>query len=209
MTGARGSVRHRRVGAVPAWVLAALTLAGCASSVPTRFHTLLPAPVGSMGARSAPDVRYDLVTVSVPAQVDQPQIVLRGPDDTMTALEHDRWAAPLADEIRAAVRQRIDLALSDLPSTATPVAVAPWRIALDVQRFDSMLGRAVQLQVGWSLQAPAGGPPLRCLLAIERRVGNPSVAAVTAGHRAAFEQLGDAIGRALKTAATGGQPACT
>jgi uncharacterized lipoprotein YmbA len=190
-----------------AWVLTALVLAACASPVPTRFHTLLSAPTGAPAARGAPDVRFELVAVSVPSQVDQPQIVLRLPDDTMTALEQDRWVAPLVDEIRAALSQRIDLALSGLPSTGAAPA-PPWRIALEVQRFDSMLGRAVRVQASWSLQAPGGGPPLRCLAAIERRVGD-GVAALTAGHRAAFEQLGDAIGRALRSAATGDQPACS
>lgn len=188
------------------WVLAALALVGCASSVPTRFHTLLPAPAGAPVARSVPDVRFQLVSVRVPAQVDQPQIVLRGPDDTMTALEQDRWVAPLVDEIRGAVTQRIELALGDLPSTGA-APTPPWRIAIEVQRFDSMLGRAVRVQAQWSLQAPGGAAPLRCQAVIERRVGE-GVAAVTAGHRAAFEQLGDAIGQALKTAATGGQPGC-
>jgi uncharacterized protein len=186
--------------------LAALVLAGCASSQPTRFHTLLPAAVGAPVVRSAPDVRFQLVSVRVPAQVDQPQIVLRLPDDTMTALEQDRWVAPLVDEIRGAVTQRVESALSDLPATGA-APTAPWRIAIDVQRFDSMLGRAVRVQAQWSLQAPGGGAPLRCQAVIERRVGE-GVAAVTAGHRAAFEQLGDAIGQALKTAATGGHPGC-
>jgi uncharacterized lipoprotein YmbA len=66
----------------------------------------------------------------------------------------------------------------------------------------------VSVQAQWTLQAPDGStPPLRCQVAIERRVGD-SVAAVTAGHRAAFEQLGDAIGQALKAAASGNQPSC-
>jgi uncharacterized lipoprotein YmbA len=207
---ASGSFEHPRARALDVgWVLVALVaaMAGCASSVPTRFHTLLPAATGAPGAGSAPDVRFDLA-VTVPAQVDQPQIVLRLPDDTMTALEQDRWVAPLPDEIRGAVRQRIDLALSGLPTT-TAAPVPPWRITLDVQRFDSMLGRAVRVQASWTLQPPSGSaPPLRCQAAIERRVGD-SVASVTAGHRAAFEQLGDAISQALKTAASGGQPGCS
>ena len=36
--------------------------------------------------------------------------------DLVTALEHERWIAPLADEMRAALTLRIDAALVDAPA---------------------------------------------------------------------------------------------
>jgi uncharacterized lipoprotein YmbA len=182
-------------------------LCGCAStSEPARFHTLLPA-AGDRAAtstRAAPPVRVEVLPVTLPVQVDVAQIVVRLPDDSMRALEHERWIAPLADEIRAALALRIDAALSDLAATSVD---APWRVTLDVQRFDSTLGGAAGLQALWSLQPSGNGTALRCQVN-DREAVAAGPAALVSGHRAMLQRLGDAIARALRTAATGGKPAC-
>ena len=49
----------------------------------------------------------DVLPVSVPPQVDQPQWLVRAPDDSLQMLEQERWAAPLRDEIRSAVAERL------------------------------------------------------------------------------------------------------
>ena len=195
------------VVAVGLWILTALL--GCAStSTPARFHTLVPS-IDSAAAttRVAPGVRVELLPVTLPAQVDVPQIVVRLPDDSMRALEHERWIAPLADEIRAALALRIDAALAAAPSVPAAAAVgAPWRVALEVQRFDSTLGGAASLQAVWSLQS-GDGRALRCQVN-DREAVAAGPAALVAGHRALIERLGDAIGRALRAASAGGAPAC-
>jgi uncharacterized lipoprotein YmbA len=146
-----------------------------------------------------------VLPVTLPAQVDVPQIVVRLADDSMRALEHERWIAPLADEIRAAIALRIDAALATAPAPA--VATAPVRVAIEVQRFDSTLGDAAGLQTLWSLQQAGSGTALRCLVNDRQPVAD-GPAALVAAHRALLERLGDAIGRALRAAAAGGVPAC-
>ena len=195
--------RARRV--VAALVLAA-GLCGCASnSTPARFHTLMPPLVGAAPAsRPAPALRAEVLPVTLPVQVDVAQIVVRLPDDSMRALEHERWIAPLADEIRAALALRIDAALAAAP--AMPTAAAPWRVALEVQRFDSTLGGAAGMQAVWSLQQ-ASSVMLRCQLNDREPVAAGPVALV-AGHRLIVERLGDAIGRAVRAAAGGATPTC-
>jgi uncharacterized lipoprotein YmbA len=198
------------MNARPAWAVVlglAAVLSGCAStSTPSRFHTLVPAAGDAVAAssRAAPAVRVEVAPVTLPVQVDVAQIVVRLPDDSMRALEHERWIAPLADEMRAALALRIDAALADLPAS---VAGSPaWRVTLDVQRFDSTLGGAASLQALWSLQ-PAGGAALRCQVNDREAVGG-GPAALVAGHRTLLQRLGDTIARALRAAASGGQPAC-
>ncbi|HVQ06279.1 MAG TPA: ABC-type transport auxiliary lipoprotein family protein [Burkholderiaceae bacterium] len=195
--------RARR--AVAALVLTA-GLCGCVStSTPARFHTLMPPLVSAAPAtRPAPALRAEVLPVTLPVQVDVAPIVVRLPDDSMRALEHERWIAPLADEIRAALALRIDAALAAAP--ATPTAAAPWRVALEVQRFDSTLGGAASLQAMWSLQQ-AGSVMLRCQLNDREPVAAGPVALV-AGHRLIVERLGDAIGRAVRAAAGGATPTC-
>jgi uncharacterized lipoprotein YmbA len=183
---------------------------GCAStSTPARFHTLLPPTGDSAAARThaAPAVRVEVLPVTLPVQVDVAQIVVRLPDDTMRALEHERWIAPLADEIRSALALRIDAALVASAAPTAAVSAAPWRVALQVQRFDSTLGGSASLQAVWSLEQPGGGTALRCQVN-DREAVAASPVALVAGHRAIVERLGDAIGRALRAAAAGAAPAC-
>ena len=196
--------RARR--AVAALLLTA-GLCGCAStSTPARFHTLVPPLVSAAPAsRPAPALRAEVLPVTLPVQVDVAPIVVRLPDDSMRALEHERWIAPLADEIRAALALRIDAALAAAP--AAPSAAAPWRVALDVQRFDSTLGGAASVQAVWTLQQAGSGVMLRCQLNDREPVAAGPVALV-AGHRLIVERLGDAIGRAVRAAAGGAAPMC-
>ena len=188
----------------------AIGVAGCSTTAPaTHYHSLVAPPVSTgqaAKAMPAPGVRFEVLQVSVPSQVDVPQMVLRLPDGSLAVLEHERWIAPLSDEIRAVVTLRVEQAL--LPSSPGAVAVADrvWRVRLDVQRFDSMLGRAASVQVQWSLHA-GGGTALRCQASYEEPVA-AGAAALAAGHRALFERLGDVIGQALKAAASGGTPSC-
>jgi uncharacterized lipoprotein YmbA len=183
----------------------AAALCGCAStSTPARFHSLVPSDSAEVTTRSASALRVEVLPVTLPVQVDVPQIVVRLPDDSLRALEHERWIAPLADEIRAAIALRIDAVLA--AASAPAAASQPLRVALEVQRFDSALGGAASLQALWSLQLPSG-TVLRCQVNDRQTVADGPVALV-AGHRALLQRLGDAIGRALRVAAAGGVPAC-
>ncbi len=162
----------------------ALLLAGCASSATTRFHSLLPAPeAGATVPVAAAPQRWEL-SVSVPAQVDRPQWVLRGRDDALLVLEHERWIAPLADEIQSAVAERLKAAPG-----------GPGRIALDVQRFDAVLGRSSRVQAAWSIRLPDGGTK-RCQVTLTENAGE-GMAALAGAHRAAFARLGDAIAASI------------
>jgi uncharacterized lipoprotein YmbA len=199
--------RAARLCALMIGSAAVAVFVGCAStSTPARFHTLLPpADDAAPRTRVAPAVRVEVAPVTLPVQVDVAQLVVRLPDDSMRALEHERWIAPLADEMRNALALRIDAAIAQAPAAAA--AAAPWRVTLEVQRFDSALGGSASLQAVWSLQQPGSGTGLRCQVNDREAVGS-GPAALVAAHRAIIERLGDAIGRALRSAAAGGTPAC-
>lgn len=165
------------------WTVAAL-LAGCASSATTRMHSLLPPPApGGSTATSAAAGGWEIAPVQLPAQVDRPQWVLRLADDSLQVLEHERWIAPLADEVRAAVAAR-------LPSSG-----APLRITLDVQRFDAALGRYSRVEAAWSVRQ-ADGRSWRCQATL-LEAATAGVPGLAAAHRAVFAQLGDRIAASL------------
>jgi len=198
------------VTAVATTLLATL-LTACGSTPPTHYHSLLappPNPGPGVVARAvpAPPVRFEVLPVGVPVQVDVPQLVVRLPDDALAVLEFERWAAPLGDEIRSLLTLRIERALADAPAPAAG-AERRWRVRVDVQRFDALLGRAAAVQLRWSLHQAGAEPALRCQASYEQPVG-AGAAALVAGERALFDRLGDTIGRAIAVASGGGAPVC-
>lgn len=195
-----------RPGCALAPLLAAIVLAaGCGSLPAPRYHSLLPAPEAAAAAPTtavAPGWR-DL-SVSVPAEFDRPQWLVRAADGSLVALDGERWAAPLPDEIAAAIAARLRRAG---PATSLPPGQAPWRIAIDVLRFESAPQRFALIEAEWTLR-PAEGSRRRCRGAFEQPAG-PDYASLAAAHRRTLARLGDAIARSLAAAlAAGDAPEC-
>lgn len=160
-----------------ATALCAVVLAACSSTPATRFHTLRAdaAPAGAGTATRASQLPWE-VSVAVPPQVDTTQWVVQRTDGTLAVLEHDRWIAPLADEIRTALEDGL---------RATPVAAT--RVSVDVRRFDAWLGRGSRLDAAWTLARPDGSRQ-RCEVSLaEPASGGP--VEMAAAHRAVVAAL--------------------
>jgi uncharacterized lipoprotein YmbA len=195
-----------------------LVMGGCVaagSKAPERFHTLLapesPAPSASTGAVHT--VYVDLLPVRVPAQVDHAQWVVRQPDDTLLVLEQDRWAAPLPDEVRGAVVERLAARWGavDVRAVGLPQA-AVWRVRVDVQRFESIPGREARLEAAWSVSLPASAESQReaatlvCRSVFVDAVADGGVPALATAHRRNVVKLADAIGERLQAGGSGSCP---
>ena len=120
-------------------VTALLLLAACRSD-PIQFHTLMPAQLSGSSKSGAADIRIE--GISVPPQVDRPQIVIRQGNSGLAILETQWWAASLVDELRSA--------LVDQLTNSTPQRKLSVR--LDVQRFDSIPDQFALLDVKWRLR---------------------------------------------------------
>jgi uncharacterized lipoprotein YmbA len=178
--------------------LAALTLClgGCASA-PTHYLTLVPGAASSAN-RSSRTPRFTVVAVTVPSQVDQPELVVRQSDGTVALLEKERWIAPVGDEIRAALtlslNRKWDDAASPMPmptpddAKAAPPSV---QIRLDVQRFDSVPGEYALIAAISTLKfAPPGGPVHSASCRISVRVPVAAgFAALARGHQTAIDAI--------------------
>lgn len=191
---------HRRL------IVAALAvgLAGCASDPPTRFHSLMAtepardalAPAGASG----PPLVISLSALRVPAQVDQPQWLIRLADGSLQLLEQDRWAAPLRDELHAALLEALSQrwGMVDSRTAAAPGTAPVWRIVVDVTRFESVLGHEARLEARWSVSGSgAGAPSLACASTL-REASAPAITAMAQAHQRAVVRLADAIGSQLR-----------
>ena len=185
-------------------VAPALLLAACSAQAP-RFHSLMPPVASVRAAAGAALPAWQLLPVSIPAQVDQPQFVVRRADDTLAVLEQERWIAPLNDEIRAALGEHMAATLGAPGATPTS-GRKDWRIAVEVQRFDSTPGRST-LVAQWALLAGVDTPALRCRSVYEQSVA-AGIPALAGGHRQAVERLSASIAQALTALDAGRAAGC-
>ena len=208
------SVPEARRASLVLSLVAALALGGCSAMPSTRFHSLMPADVAprAAGAASRPAAALSIVLepVRVPPQVDQPQWVVRLADDSLAVLEQERWASALPDEFRAALLEELIVGHGAIDARTQPApATPPWRIAIDVRRFDSVPGREARIEGSWLIQGSGASRAAasRCEWLL-REPASGSMNALAAAHRRAIARLADAVALVLARLARGETPAC-
>jgi len=175
--------------------LLALACGACAAPPAIHFHSLVgpthPAPKEGLAPTGGPAIFLD--PIRIPVAVDQPQWLLRMPDDTLTLLEQERWASPLRDEFRYALLDILTHRYGAVDVRAVASGAPTWRIHVAITRFESQLGEA-WLESTWSL-APrsAETPALRCRSSF-RESASGGTAALAQAQRRTVAKLGDAIG---------------
>ena len=196
---------------VASLALFALGLGGCAST-PVNYYTLIASSstqLTSNNASKSTAFAFDLESVSVPQQVDQPQLVVRQSGAGMALVETERWIAPLADEVRGAIAANLVSAhggedLSGLPQGKRTLV----RIRVDVRRFDSEPGVQASITAAWSVRrAPGDAASLSCSSTISEPVG-AGYNALVQGHQRALARLAAAIAKPAAAMANGGSPTC-
>jgi len=200
----------RRGGAAIGVAVLAL-LAGCGSVPPPRYHTLMPPPASAARPPAPPgSLAWEVLPVPIPAGVDQPQWVVQTVDGSLAVLEQERWIAPLGEEIRAAVADRLTLEVG-APAVSAE-SRKRWRIRIDVHRFDSAPGREARLEATWTLSSDAdadAAAALRCRGEFVQALAASSYLALAKGHQQTVTRLADAIGGELKALNAGQTATCS
>ena len=187
----------------------ALVLVACGSAPPLRYYTLVPPAGGDATvAPTAPAFPFELLPVTVPAQVDQPQMVVREGGQGVAVLQGQRWIAPLGDEVRGALSAGLTRAFRAQDVTGLPSqGKATVRIKLDVRRFDSVPGSYAYIDAAWSVRPLKGGDGVACTSRISQSVG-PGYDALVQGHQQAIDRLAGQIGAVASAMAAGQGTSC-
>ncbi len=200
-------------------VLIGTAITACSTTTPPlRFHSLLDSEAAFAGAdgtspTSAP-IRLVITPIQIPAAVDRPQWLVRRADDTLQMLEEDRWAAPLADELKAAIRARLssrwNVVDASLPLSGTTAAEGfAWRLVLEVLRLDARPALDAQLEARWTLLAPqARSAAVPCSLRVVEPVQGQGTLPIAEAYRRATLRLADRIGAELRSGERSGVPTC-
>jgi uncharacterized lipoprotein YmbA len=190
--------------------LAALTtlctlaaLAGCASPA-SRFYTLSAVPTP---AAPSSDVSVTLGPVSVPATVDRPQIVVRTDPNQVRLEEFNRWASPLQNNIARVVAENLVALLGTPRVTVVPQtlgAEADYRVALEVQRFESAPGEAATLDAVWTVSRTKDGQAQTGRTTVREPSPDKGFEALAAAHSRAVARLSQDIADAVRALARSG-----
>lgn len=166
-------------------LLAGLVLLAACRSDPIQFHTLTPAQM--TGAARGNGAEIQIEGLSVPPQVDRPQIVIRQGNSGLAILETDWWAASLADELRSALADQL---ASNGPRQKVSVL-------LDVQRFDSIPGQYALIDVQWRLRSAgdAQSTMLSCHSTLQTPSG-PTIDDLVLAQQANVKRLAASISQA-------------
>lgn len=139
-------------------ILSGLVVASCAGT-PDRFYALSTvAP--TVDVQQPTITTHVLLDVTVPSLVDRSEIVLLGSGGEVHVLQHERWAAPFADEVAQTLGRNIearrhDVIVADRRFEAP--ATAEVKTQVDIVQVIIKRGEHVTLEAHWRITATKAG----------------------------------------------------
>jgi len=129
-------------------------LSGCGSAPKEHFYTLRAIAERDPAAANAA-YSVSVGPVTVPELVERQQLVLTRNDNQVEILEQTRWAASLQSIIGHVIASNLTQ-LAGNPRTAVyspdTTVDADYHVAVDVLRFESVLGTAASLDARWTIR---------------------------------------------------------
>jgi uncharacterized lipoprotein YmbA len=190
-----------------AWLVSVCV--GC-TSAPIRYYTLTPTPDQTLPAPET-ILEIDVRVVHTPSQLKRSELMVRAGPTEVTLLENERWASPVNDEIKDALRlelQRRQGRMSGLRAAFTKLT-----IDIDLQTFEAELGKYAVLEVSWSATLFAtgaqstGARATTCTFRADEKI-HADYAGMVEGYQREIAALADAIVAVLAGAASGIGTAC-
>jgi uncharacterized lipoprotein YmbA len=140
-------------------VVSLMLLNACVSSRPDHFFILSPLPQGAAEARPPSDVPAHL-KVTLPPWADRSEMLLNTSAGEVIVLEHERWAAPLADLVRQTLgvdieRRRADIGVADREANRSKAPAID--ITVDVVRMTVHRGEKALIEARWQIHDPRTG----------------------------------------------------
>jgi len=139
---------------------AALSLAACGHSDPTRFFTLDPvSPTQPVAARSV-GAPIRLRRVTIPPALDREELAYEIAPGEVKVRDFDHWAAPLGQTAVQVLAQDLAARLpaGTLIPPAAPLPAGGVDVDVDILAFNVAGGQAV-MQASWSEIARPSPPP--------------------------------------------------
>jgi uncharacterized lipoprotein YmbA len=171
--------------------------AACAAP-PSHFYTLTHTATSSPTTSS-----FSVVVgpVSIPAIVDLPQIVLSTGPNQVSLDEFNRWASPLQNNISRVVAENL-VAMLGTPRVSqfqqSLNADADYRVAIEVQSFESAPGEAATLNAVWIVRRTKDGKTETGRTTVREPATEKGYDALAAAHSRALGRMSQDIADVIR-----------
>jgi uncharacterized protein len=192
-----------RIGRIATLACFLIAVYGCGHSAPSQFYTLdsIASPAGT------PAANYSVAVgpVSVPAAVDRPQIVAQVGPNRAEIDEFNRWASPLDESVARVVAGDLAAILGTPRVVRTPLANfdPDFRVALDIQRFESIPGESALIEAVWTVRRSADGDTKSGRTVARETAEGKGYDALAAAHSRALAKISADIAEAIRAEAEG------
>jgi uncharacterized lipoprotein YmbA len=140
--------------------------------------------------------------VSIPAVVDLPQIVVSTGPNQVAIDEFNRWASPLQNSISRVVAENL-VTLLGTPRVSqfqqSLNADGDYRVAIEVQSFDSALGSAATLNAVWIVRRTKDGKAQTGRTTVSEPTASAGFDALAAAHSRALGRMSQEIADVIRT----------
>jgi uncharacterized lipoprotein YmbA len=179
----------------------AVLAAGC-STPSSRLYTLSRAPApAAPAAAPLPNLTVVVGPVSIPAIVDLPQIVVSTGANSVTLDEFNRWASPLQSNISRVVAENLVTQLGTPRVSQFQQSLnldADYRVAIEVQSFDSAPGDAATLNAVWVVRRTKDGKAQTGRTSLREPTGAAGYDALAAAHSRALARMSQEIADVIR-----------
>jgi uncharacterized protein len=183
--------------------------AGC-TSAPVHYYTLAPPPNKTLPAPET-TLAIDVRVVHTPPQLNRAELMVRTGPTEVRLLENERWASPVNDEIKDALRLELQRRLGRV--TGLRPVFTKLTLDIDVRQLEAEFGRYALIEASWSATLSGTGPRstgarvATCTFQADEKI-HTGYAEIVEGYQREIAALADAIVAVLTSTASGIEASC-
>ncbi len=182
-------------------VLAMLATACSLGGGVKENYYVLSGPEGAAPADSPGALAIYVGPVAVPESVDRSAMVLQSSANQVDFSDEHRWAEPLKTAIPRVIAENLMRMLNTprvMASRAGPVTDTDYRVALEVQRFESSLSQGASIEVLWTVTGKRAKSPVTGRSTVREPAASPTPEGVAAAHSRALARVAAEIAAAIR-----------
>ncbi len=185
------------------WAAAlAFVLAACSAPAPREQFFTLSSPDRGAALPAADSPSVFVGPVSVPEAVDREGMVLRTAPNEVDISEGYRWAEPLRQAIPRVIAETLAHELGSSRVLASGQAAGlpvDYRVAIEVQRFESSLDEGATVDALWTVKAAREGRSRNGRSLVHEPLASHGPRALAAAHSHALARVAHDIAAAIRS----------
>ena len=180
----------------------ALLLAACGGPLPQESYYTLSSPQSPPATDAASPLSVYVGPVTVPESVDRTNLVLSVSPNQVEISDSLRWAEPLKTAIARVLAETLSRELRTphvFANRAGAIGPVDYRVAIEVQRFESSLETGATIVAAWSITPTRKGlEPRSGRSVVQEALPTRDAQGLAAAHSRALEKIAREITAAIR-----------